>query len=279
VTQARSFAAFVVTGIVVSAVAGAGACTVEPAYPPPATAGGAYPPPPGYSAPPPGGPIEAGCGYSATQLPNAQPGLVFEVACPPGCTSGGLWGTDVYTADSGICHAGIHAGAISPGGGVVSVRVEPGRPAYRGSVRNNIASSDYGSYNLSYVFVNANAAAGAAAPAGGMGGPVAPVGGAPVIEAGCSFSATQIQGGAPGITQQVSCPAGCENGGGLWGTDVYTADSGICRAAIHAGLISPAGGVVTVILEPGRPAYRGSTRNGVTSSDYGNYGASFRLSR
>ena len=32
-------------------------------------------------------------------------------------------------------------------------------------------------------------------------------------------------------------------------------------------------------LDPGRPAYRGSIRNGVRSSDYGQYPKSFHLSR
>jgi hypothetical protein len=34
-----------------------------------------------------------------------------------------------------------------------------------------------------------------------------------------------------------------------------------------------------VILEPGRPAYRGTLRNGIQSSDYGAYGKSYRLER
>ena len=99
---------------------------------------------------------------------------------------------------------------------------------------------------------------------------------APVIEAGCSYNATQIQD-AIGSSHLVSCPPGCSNGGGLWGTDVYTGDSGICRAAIHAGLITEGGGTVKVTLDPGRPAYRGSVRNGQRSSDYGNYPKSFHL--
>ena len=56
-------------------------------------------------------------------------------------------------------------------------------------------------------------------------------------------------------------------------------DSAICRAAIHAGLITEQGGEVTVVLEPGRPAYRGSHRHGIESSDYGRYGASYRFGR
>jgi hypothetical protein len=44
-------------------------------------------------------------------------------------------------------------------------------------------------------------------------------------------------------------------------------------------LIGPQGGMVAVILEPGRPAYRGMVRNGIQSNDYGAYGKSFRLER
>jgi hypothetical protein len=96
---------------------------------------------------------------------------------------------------------------------------------------------------------------------------------------GCSFNAGQLRGEI-GTSHLVNCPPGCSNSGnGLWGSDAYTADSGVCRAAIHAGLISDAGGNVVVTLDPGRPAYRGSVRNGVRSGDYGNYGKSFHLSR
>ena len=274
---------------------------------------------PGYAQGPPpsgppmmtGGPIEAGCSYNGTQLPG-DVGAQFQIACPPGCEStGGLWGSDVYTADSAICRAAIHAGAISPAGGLVGVQLQPGRPAYRGSMRNGISSNDYGEYGKSYVVI----AGGGGPPAPPQGypppgygqpppagysqqpppgyaqpqppppgynqGPPAPAyapAGNPVIEAGCSYNAGQIQD-AIGSLHLVACPPGCANSGGLWGTDLYTADSGICRAAIHAGLITDAGGTVAVILEPGRPAYRGSMRNAVRSSDYGNYGKSFRVQR
>src|SRR5262245_13573973 len=137
----RMFAVLPALGIL-----GVAACAVTPAYGPapvyaqPGPGGG--PPPPQGS----GGPIEAGCSFNGTQLPG-QPGEVFQIACPANCQgTTGLWGTDVYTADSGICHAAIHAGLISPAGGVVAVQLQPGRPAYRGSVRNGVRSNDYGEY-------------------------------------------------------------------------------------------------------------------------------------
>lgn len=38
----------------------------------------------------------------------------------------------------------------------------------------------------------------------------------------------------------------------IWGTNTYTVNSGICSAAVHAGMISQSGGVVSVELLPGR---------------------------
>jgi hypothetical protein len=64
--------------------------------------------------------------------------------------------------------------------------------------------------------------------------------------------------------------------GRLWGSDTYTDDSSIATAAVHAGLISPeSGGTVTIEIRPGAPSYRGSTRHGVTSKDYGSWHGSF----
>ena len=62
----------------------------------------------------------------------------------------------------------------------------------------------------------------------------------------------------------------------LYGTDVYTDDSSICTAAVHAGLISfQAGGSVTIEIRQGQSSYAGSARNGVTSKGYGSWNGSF----
>jgi len=62
----------------------------------------------------------------------------------------------------------------------------------------------------------------------------------------------------------------------VWGSDIYTADSSICTAAVHSGLITyQQGGTVTIELWPGRSIYGASERNGVTTSDFGPYHRSF----
>ena len=61
----------------------------------------------------------------------------------------------------------------------------------------------------------------------------------------------------------------------IWGTNTYTVNSGICSAAVHAGMISQSGGVVSVELMPGREFYTGSSKNEVVSQDRSGTALSF----
>jgi hypothetical protein len=80
-----------------------------------------------------------------------------------------------------------------------------------------------------------------------------------------------------GKTVRFKCPAGGAEAT-VWGTDIYTLDSSICNAAVHAGkLTRESGGPVEIELRPGESSYKGSTRNGVKTNDYGQYGSSFVL--
>lgn len=65
----------------------------------------------------------------------------------------------------------------------------------------------------------------------------------------------------------------------VWGTDVYAAESAVCAAALHAGVIARAGGTVRVVPAPGQPRYAGSARNGIASQDRGASARSFRVER
>jgi hypothetical protein len=68
--------------------------------------------------------------------------------------------------------------------------------------------------------------------------------------------------------------------GGLWGTDVYTADSVLAVAAVHAGAVKVGeSAVVRVTVVPPLAHYQGSVRNGVTSHDFGRFGAAYRVDR
>ncbi len=68
------------------------------------------------------------------------------------------------------------------------------------------------------------------------------------------------------------------NGGGIWGTDIYTDDSTLATAAVHAGYLTN-GEVGTLIVKilPGQSSYAGTTRNGVTSFSYGTFVGSYQI--
>ncbi len=69
-----------------------------------------------------------------------------------------------------------------------------------------------------------------------------------------------------------------EPAGSVWGTDIYTGDSALAAAAVHAGLVKAGeAAVVKVVVEQPRSKYQGSVRNGVTSQEYGQYGTAYRL--
>jgi hypothetical protein len=218
--------------------------------------------------------IEAGCSYDARQLQGSV-GTAFRVSCPANCNQRSIYGTGIYTADTSICQAGIHAGAIPMEGGTLTLVLQPGRLAYRGSEQNGLQSRDYGKYPSSFAVL-----ATGSAPAGGAAAvAAAPAAGGTaqaVIEAGCTYDARQLEG-SDGTTFRVACPAGCDTPGSAYGTGVYTADSPICKSAIHSGAIPASGGVATIKLEAGRPAYRGSEQNGIQSRDYGKFSRSYAV--
>lgn len=67
--------------------------------------------------------------------------------------------------------------------------------------------------------------------------------------------------------------------GPLWGTDTYTGDSSLAVAAVHAGLVKPdQTGIVKVTVVSPLTQYQGSIRHGISSHDFGRYGAAYRLS-
>lgn len=75
--------------------------------------------------------------------------LVFEVV---GSADGSIWGTDVYTGDSRLAVAAVHAGAVRLGErALVRVTLSSGSErVFDGSERYGIRSLDYGNYSLAY---------------------------------------------------------------------------------------------------------------------------------
>jgi hypothetical protein len=186
-------------------------------------------------------------------------GTRFVYTCPSYGIAGTVWGTDVYTDDSSVCTAAVHAGRITlAGGGSVTIEIRPGETAYTGSARNGITSNNWGSWVGSFVIV----AATPASPGIGIGG------------RGWNLTAGAFRTYA-GARFVYECPAGGPPNT-IWGTDVYTDDSSVCSAGVHVGLITVAGGGnVTIEIRPGQQSYAASTRNGITSISYGSWSGSF----
>jgi hypothetical protein len=66
--------------------------------------------------------------------------------------------------------------------------------------------------------------------------------------------------------------------GFIWGTGVYTSDSILAMAAVHAGVLKEGQkGYVKVTMLKGEDSYIGSTNNGVTSMAYRAYPSSYRI--
>ena len=201
-----------------------------------------------------------GSGWDATATAfRGTNGSRYVYTCPSYGAAYSVWGTDVYTDDSSVCTAAVHTGSITlAGGGVVTIEIRPGQDSYSGTTRNGITSANWGSWSGSFVIV----AATPAPPGLGIGG------------ASWDAKATAFRAYI-GARFVYTCPP---NGTPytIWGTSTYTDDSSVCTAAVHVGLITlAAGGSVTIEMRAGQTAYQGSTRNGVTSSAYGTWDASF----
>ncbi|QYK43213.1 MAG: hypothetical protein KF887_09010 [Paracoccaceae bacterium] len=74
-------------------------------------------------------------------------------------------------------------------------------------------------------------------------------------------------------TYTCACPANAPTRS-AWGSGPYTADSDICTAARHAGMITEEGGAVMAFKLDGMAEYPGSAMNGVTTSRWGRYNVS-----
>jgi hypothetical protein len=185
----------------------------------------------------------------------------FAVVCPPNGQPRPVWGSDTYTDDSSVCGAGAHVGVITMrGGGTVTIEVRPGMRSYEASDRNGVGTINFGESEGSFVVVRPAVTTTSAGPATG----------------GSGWNATAARHrGRNGERFTFSCPAG-GIASGVWGTDVYSDDSSVCAAAVHAGLISlVTGGSVAIEIRAAAPTYQASTRRGVASASLTEAAGSF----
>ncbi|CAF1302287.1 unnamed protein product [Adineta steineri] len=161
-----------------------------------------------------------------------------------GNSQGSIWGTDIYTDDSHLAVAAVHAGAVKTGETKsVTVKILPGELSYQASICNDIISSSYGAWEGSYSFV-----------------------GVPITAA---IIIPDLQTYRDKVGQSFSFMITGSIQGSVWGTDIYTDDSNVAVAAVHAGVVENGETkMIGIKILPGRSIYQGTTQNGITSAWY-----------
>lgn len=172
-----------------------------------------------------------------------------------GADNGRVWGTQIYTNDSDLSTAAVHAGVLSVDqSGIVAVRILPGQAEYEASKRNGITSNSYGGYDVSYEFVAYDESSLLILNPGHLGDFGGFVG---------QTLAFQVTGSTAGT---------------VWGTGIYTIDSDLATAAVHAGLVKPGEtGIILAEILPGQDSYASSENFGVSSRNFWQYWGSYRL--
>ena len=209
--------------------------------------------------------IETGPGTASRPTSIASfRGRFGEVVTVPvvGVTTGEVWGSDIYTDDSSLGAAAVHAGILQPGEfGFVRVTMLGGQAQYPGISRHGIVSQPYGEWQGSIKLARAPQPWALRVPddvidATGMVS-------LPALrkQIGVSFSLVVVGASGP-----------------VRGSDVYTDDSSIAAAAVHAGVLKPGEkGHVRITIVPGQSSYTGSSQNGLKSGDAGEWPGSFRV--
>jgi hypothetical protein len=217
----------------------------------------------------------AGTAIAQSNAPAAAPGRLVR-ACPATAqamraatdcvctavaveTEAPVWGVDIYSDDSSICRAARHAGVVSPAGGTVRVTLLGPQRSFAGAVRHGITSQSYGQFPRAFSVAASEVQSTV-----------------DLNQCPTTFQAYRTGGGA------LSCICSAEQTaaqGTVWGSDVYTDDSALCRAAVHAGVIPVTGGPISVHTVRGRQSYAGSVRNGVRTEPFGAWQGAFAFER
>jgi hypothetical protein len=187
-----------------------------------------------------------------------------------GRTDRSVWGSGIYTDDSDVGTAAVHAGLLKSGNvGIVQVRILEGKPSYTASVSNGVTTQSYGSWPGSFEFVR-NTVAPITLPTDTYTAEQAIPANQPIYTNPATLVAYR------GTEQILHFEVQANASGSVWGNQTYTDDSNLAAAALHAGLLKAGEtGIVTVRTLPGQESYAGSTSNGVTSYPYGSWGGSF----
>ncbi|XP_072275886.1 uncharacterized protein [Pyxicephalus adspersus] len=185
--------------------------------------------------------VEVQCETTAVEIPEQ----VVKVTCPENCEieEGKVQSTDAYNSETPICVAAIHSGIL--GKGHKSFILEKKKKENKFVVRSYTEGEEEKKPTK-----------------------------LPEVNASCSTTGEMLTEPFTNVT----CPHGCITQKiPVKGNGVYTEDSSICRAAIHAGVLTNDGGHCTVQKTKGRKTYDDSINYGVKSVMSGPWPKSFEF--
>ena len=240
-----------------------------------------------------------------------------------GQLSGSVWGSGVYTDDSALSAAAVHAGLLRDGQrGVVKVTLLPGQEHYEGSEANGITSSSYETWQGSYILARvttltaahnitmpeearktveeltrgeSKAHAAQLWPAldslrrmQEIAQQAQELDQALAIREGTRALIIKLADARPAPGQLTSLRGQNYKSfyfvvtgrvtSSIWGSGIYTDDSDLGTAVVHAGLLRPGQtGIVKVTIRPGCDEYEGSENNGVVSGTFAAFAGSYQV--
>lgn len=188
--------------------------------------------------------------------------LMFHVV---GSLDGVVYGNGTYTDDSDLATAVVHAGLVRPGESiVVRVTILPGQDVYEASTRHGVTTYGYRSWSGSYRVESADLPKVVAQPI--------------VRPQSLETPLTDSIYGIGDLGNRLRLRVKGSLDGYVWGNSVYTDDSSLGTAAVHAGLLkNDEVGFVTIRILPGQSSYGSVTRNGVTTREYASWARSFEF--
>jgi len=201
---------------------------------------------------------EGGGGGELTGFDSLPEGAYFlEVT---GSAEGDVYGTTVYGSNSDLPATAVHAGVLEPGEkAIIQVNVFETTQRRAGSRQNGIQSADAEPTAKSIRLESTRQDL------------------TRFSALTSSFETFNAENLAVGDIRYLYVDA--KAAAPIWGTNVYTADSSLEAAVVHAGLLKDGEtGYVKVTVLPGQRHYQGTTRNGVKSEGwFSDYHLSFRV--
>ena len=212
-------------------------------------------------------PVQATSGMALDTCPNDYSGFQADspsltCGCSPAAVKAGdVLGANPYYWQSSICRAAVRAGALGAQGGRVTVAPSPDAPVFPAVSRNGVVGRAWrgGSGNQGFVL----SAAGDTAPAAAVSRVEQTSAG--LVMDTCPSDYGDFSADAPSVT--CGCSAGAVKAGDVLGANPYYWQSSVCRSALHAGVITPQGGRITIVPAV-TPIFPSVTRNGIAGRSW-----------